>query len=374
MRRTAAGLGARRTKPRPSRNFRSRVLLLGAALALVWSTQFLAQPFVWRNWPADEVMVAWLGILAERLLVAMAICAAALLVLALFARRPGLPNALRSALYVLAVVGATLAAELLLRAVNAPGAAATAFALGEHVLRWTTVTLAVSGLWLAWLRAADTDAAANRIRQAEIETAAQLAALRLQSLQAQIEPHFLFNTLATVRRLASTEPVASAKLLAHLVDFITLSRAALPDARRWRVADEIALVRAYLGVIAQRMNGRLQLAFELESAALEQEAPPLVMATLAENAVKHGVTPCSGSCEIRVVAQLRQGQLRLQVADTGVGLEAGQASGGSGIGLANTRARLGSLYGNAARLALAPNQPQGVVATLEWPASAAASA
>jgi len=348
----------------------SRRATIGIALllALVWSTHFLAQPFVWRHWEVDEVLLAWLGIIGERVLMALTIVSAALLVLAAFDRWPPLHRALRAGLYTLAIIAAATLAEGLLWLFDASGAAETWFDLGEHVVRWSTGALAVTGLRLAWLRAVNIDAAADRARRADLEAQSQLAALRRQGLQAQIEPHFLFNTLATVKRLGVTEPDACTRLLAHLVDFIALSRAAQPAGRRWRVADELALARAYLGVVALRMDGRLQVRYEIDPAVVDQEAPALALATLVENAIKHGIAPCTGASEIRLGAHLCAGRVRLQVADTGVGLK---ASGGSGIGLANTRARLRSLHGDAARLSLAANQPTGVVAALEWPAGPA---
>ncbi|MFO1328844.1 MAG: histidine kinase [Rubrivivax sp.] len=341
-----------------------RLVGLALALALVFSTQFFAQPFVWRHWEPAEVLWAWLGILGERGAVALAIAGAVRLALALFARRPALAPGARAAIYTGAVVVAVVVAEILLVALDTADAAGDAVAFGEHVLRWCGMALAITGLRLAWQRAVNAEAAADRIRQADQGAQSQLAALRLQTLQSQIEPHFLFNTLATVRRLGATEPVQCLQLLKHLVSFVALSQAAQPGGRRWRVADELELVRAYLSVIELRMEGRLRVRFDVDPQALGQEAPPLALATLVENAVKHGITPSTTGGQIEVRAHLGDGQVRLAVADTGVGLRQG---GGSGIGLANTRARLRSLHGDAARLRLAAHQPSGVVATLQWP-------
>lgn len=357
----AAPVAAPAAAARPSR---LGLVVLALALALVFSTQFFAQAFVWRHWQPAEVLWAWLGILVERSAVALAIAAAVLLALAAFERRPTLTAAARAALYAAAVLAAVVAAECLLAALDTADAASDAVAFAEHVLRWYGIALAITGLWLAWQRALHAEAAADRIRQADEGVRTQIAALRLQALQSQIEPHFLFNTLATVRRLGATAPAQCMALLNHLVDFVALSQAAQPGHRRWRVADELALVRAYLGVIELRMEGRLRLRFAIDAEVLELEAPPLALATLVENAVKHGITPSTTGGEIGVHAQLADGQVRLCVADTGVGLRQG---GGSGIGLANTRARLRSLYGDAAQLRLAAHQPRGVVATLQWP-------
>ena len=343
---------------------RRGIVGLALALALVFSTQFFAQDFVWRHWERSEVLWAGVGILAERAAVGLAVAAAVLLALRGFERRPSLPRAARTVLYTAAVVAAVVAAEWLLVALDTADAAGDPVAFGEHVLRWTGVALAITGLWLAWQRAVHAEAAADRLRRADQGAQAQIAELRLQTLQSQIEPHFLFNTLATVRRLGATEPAQCLQLLNHLVDFVALSQAAQPGRRRWCVADELSLVRAYLSVIELRMEGRLRLRFDVDPAVLGHEAPPLALATLVENAVKHGITPSTTGGEIAVRAHLADGEVRLAVADTGVGLRGG---GGSGIGLANTRARLRTLYGDMARLRLAAHRPTGVVATLQWP-------
>lgn len=275
----------------------------------MFSTQFFAQAFVWRHWERSEVLWAWLGILGERITVALAVAAAVLLALAAFERRPTLARAPRAAIYTGAVLIAVMAAEWLLVALDTADAASDPVAFGEHVLRWCGMALAITGLWLAWQRAVHAEAAADRVRQADQGAQTQVAALRLQTLQSQIEPHFLFNTLATVRRLGATEPAQCMQLLNHLVDFVALSQAAQPGCRRWCVADELELVRAYLSVIELRMEGRLRLRFDIDPAVLEHEAPPLALATLVENAVKHGITPSTTGGEIDVRARLADGHV-----------------------------------------------------------------
>jgi signal transduction histidine kinase len=338
-------------------------IALALVLAFLASTQFLAQPFVWRHWEVDEVLLAWLDIFGERVLVALVITVAAMLALASFELAPNLHRLARAALYTLTIVAAAAAAEWLLVALNTPDAAADRVAFGDHVLRWSSVALAITGLRLAWGRALRTEVAAHRTTQQEQRVQAQLSAVRLQGLQAQIEPHFLFNTLATVKRLGATEPGQCSRLLEHLVDFISLSGSAQPCTRRWRVADELSLAQAYLGVVEVRMSGRLMVRFDIDPGVVELDTPPLALATLVENAVKHGITPSTDGGRIDVAARRVGGRVRLEVADTGIGFRSG---GGSGIGLANTRARLKSLYGDDGRLKLAPNLPTGVVAAIEW--------
>jgi len=341
-----------------------QVLPLAALLALVSSSQYLFQPFVWRNWPVDTVLLGWLEVLGDRLLVGGCVGAAIIVALALPLRR----RAARGAALALAIAAGATAGEALLIVLDWPGAPASVTDAAERVLRWSVFAGGIVGLWIAWSRALAADAAVRDAAQAKAAAERQLTAVRVQALQAQVEPHFLFNTLATVKRLSSVEPTRCQQLLAHLHTFVRLSQAAQPAQLRWTLAEEIELARAYLGVVEMRMNGRLRVAIEVEPALGAIEVPPLVLATLVENAVKHGITPLASDGEIVVRARRAGGAAEISVADTGVGF---RASTGSGIGLANTRARLRSLYGNAASLQLGANQPSGVVATLRLPARAA---
>jgi signal transduction histidine kinase len=338
----------------------SRVLLVALALAFLVSTQFLFQPFVWRHWSADEVLRGWLEVLQDRAVVAA--CMALGFVLA---RRFGRG----ASVFVLGLgIGAGAAVgEVFLMLLSTPAAAVDAAALAGRVLRWCFIAAALLALLAVWRHALHVQDRVRRHELAQLEGEAQLANLRLQALRAQIEPHFLFNTLATVRRLGATEPTQRTQLLDHLHTFIRLSLAAQPGDRAWTLAEELDLVRAYLGVVALRMDGRLRVRVRLDDdALLACPMPPLLVATLVENAVKHGITPSLAGGDITIDARREGDQLQVRVADTGVGL---QASGGSGIGLANSRARLRTLYGDKASLELQAHQPQGVVALLRLPAS-----
>jgi signal transduction histidine kinase len=348
-----------------------RTLAVAAVLALAVSMDYLFQPFVWRNWPLDEVLLGWLPILAARGWVAL-IMAAAGWAMWQFSWR--LPLAARGVLFALATVAAALGAEILLQQAGADNAASLPADIALRVLRWSTMALATAGLLLAWQRTLGVDSALRRAEQQRLAADMQLADLRLQALQSQIEPHFLFNTLATARRLGDTDPAQCADLLEHLHDFIRLGRAAAPGRMRWRVDDELELVRAYLGVIAMRMGDRLRLSFDVSPGTGNCEVPPLALATLVENAVKHGITPAALGGEITLTVQRERGSgrrdrdmLMLRVSDTGVGFGVAASGGGTGMGLANTRARLHTLYGTDAALELAPLSP-GVEATIRMPA------
>jgi hypothetical protein len=338
-----------------------QVLPLAALLALVSSSQYLFQPFVWRHWPVDMVLLGWLEILGDRLLVATCVAVATVVALTLRLERRGT----RGVALALAIVAGAAAGEALGYAWALPGAPSTLTDAAERVLRWSVFAAGIVGLWQAWTRALAADAAVRNTTQAKAAAERQLTALQVQALQAQVEPHFLFNTLATVKRLSSVEPARCRQLLAHLHTFVRLSQAAQPAQLRWTVGEEVELARAYLGVVEMRMNGRLRVAVDVAPSLAGFDVPPLALTTLVENAVKHGITPLTGDGTIVVRGRRHGAVLELQIADTGVGF---QASTGSGIGLANTRARLRSLYKDDASLQLGANRPRGVVATLRLPA------
>jgi len=185
-------------------------------------------------------------------------------------------------------------------------------------------------------------------------------------LQAQIEPHFLFNSLANVRRLLRTDGDAGRAMLADLMRYL---EGALPRMREdsSTLAREAELIRAFLAVHQVRMGARLQVHIDIPDALGLRVVPPMMLLTLIENALKHGLSPLSEGGSISVVAAEADGKLVLQVADTGRGLVAGS---GGGTGLANIRARLKAMYGPAARLSLRHNLPHGIVAEIDLPAHA----
>jgi signal transduction histidine kinase len=346
------------------------MLALAELLALAISMEYLFQPFVWRSWPVDEVLYYWLLILPGRAWIALALAAAAWLVLRITPRW-SLPA--RTACFSIAVLCAASFAELALRWVDAAEATSGSMDFALQVLRWSAVTLAVAGLLFTWRRTLAADETLRSAEQQRSAASAELADLRMQALQSQIEPHFLFNTLATARRLGDTDPQQCLRLLAHLHDFIRLTRAAAPGALRWRLRDELELVRAYLAVIELRMNGRLRLHYDIAGDCDDCETPPLALATLVENAVKHGISRVTDGGEITVSAHREPApghgsHLVLRVADTGAGFGGTTTRGGSGIGLANTRARLLNRYGTAAALELAGRLPRGAIATIRMPA------
>ena len=228
---------------------------------------------------------------------------------------------------------------------------------------WLSGAAALTAGCVLYLRARAIREEANEaaLRNAALEK--QRCESRLRLLQAQIEPHFLFNTLSNIRRLCQNDAAGGRAMLGQLSRYL---RAALPKIRESdaTLADEIELVSAYLGVQAVRMGERLQVVVRVPPALLGATVPPMMLATLVENAIKHGIAPLPEGGSIVVTASRRGDSLLLSVADTGKGFGAGS---GSGVGLANIRARLAALYGAEASLRLEANAPRGVIASLVLP-------
>ena len=199
---------------------------------------------------------------------------------------------------------------------------------------------------------------------------AQMLQARLSALQAQIEPHFLFNTLANVRRLYETTPDRGREMLSCLIAYL---RAALPSMRSTEstLGRELDLARSFLTILQMRMGERLQFAISADASLLDAPMPPMVLPTLVENAIKHGLGPLPEGGRIDIRARRAGDLLEVEVRDTGAGFTAAK---GSGVGLANTRSRLAGLYGARASLHLVAGAPRGVAATLRLPLGAVGTA
>ncbi len=171
---------------------------------------------------------------------------------------------------------------------------------------------------------------------------------RLKLLQAQIEPHFLFNTLANLQALIAVDPKRALVMLGHLDGYL---RATLATTRNdtGTLGEEFALLRAYLEILAIRMGERLSFELDLPEALAGATVPPMLLQPLVENAIRHGLEPKVDGGRVRVAARESSGRLLLTVEDTGLGLGASPTSG-TGVGLAHVRARLAAAYGGAATL------------------------
>ena len=212
---------------------------------------------------------------------------------------------------------------------------------------------------------------AERRAEAATETAAgeslkrQLAEAQLKTMQAQVEPHFLFNTLASVDYLIETEPSTASKMQKSLIQYL---RAALPQMREGSttLGKEVQLCRSYLEILKFRMEDRLQYSVIVPQGLSSAQFPPMMLQSLVENSIKHGLEPKSEGGSLTISADISSGRLRVTVADSGLGFASAGVSG-SGVGLANVRERLAALYGGAAKLSIEANSPSGTIVTIEVP-------
>ncbi len=210
----------------------------------------------------------------------------------------------------------------------------------------------------------EAEAASARARAEAVTRQAMQA--QLQLLQAQIEPHMLFNTLANLRGLIALDPERAANMLDQLIRFL---RATLSSSRAeaTTLEREFDLLDAYLGLMAVRMGPRLRYTLELPDELRGTAVPPMLLQPLVENAIAHGLEPKVDGGTLAVTALRRGAMLELCVRDTGLGLMDAPARPGTGVGLSNTRDRLRGLFGESATLALEPARPQGAISRITLP-------
>jgi sensor histidine kinase YesM len=202
----------------------------------------------------------------------------------------------------------------------------------------------------------------------------QVLEARMAMMQAQVEPHFLFNTLASIDHLIEFDPKRASQMQRNL---ISLLRASMPSMRSTdsglRPLDlELAVVRPYLEILKVRMEERLTTEIDVPDGLLSAEFPPMMIQTLVENSIKHGLEPKAEGGNLSVKAEIRHGKLCVTVADTGLGFAgaAGGETAGTGVGLANIRERLSLLYGSKGTLTIANNPVGGTIVTITVPYTA----
>ena len=204
-------------------------------------------------------------------------------------------------------------------------------------------------------------------QQEQIAAAGRLLAeARLRALQAQIEPHFLYNTLANVVSLIDTQPAQARRMLERFIDYLRASLAA-SRADSATLGGELDLVGAYLDVLGVRMGARLRYRIEADADARARPIAPMLLQPLVENAVMHGIEPKMEGGEILVRARLADGALCVEVSDSGMGLGHAPPRPGGGVGLSNLRERVRQLHGPTAQLQLIENQACGVTSRLLLP-------
>ncbi len=355
--------------PRWRLRITGRRLVFSLGICLLVSTSVLFQPDFHRLLAPGQVVRAWLDYFGGCLLMGAPI------MLALTAAEALTQGWSRLAIWLASFValafGATLGATLLLPYYGLHWKAWGSPPFLADVAYWTLIGGGVAVIYGFQQGAL---AAASALHRAQIDQAAlakQMMEARLQVVRAQIEPHFLFNTLANVKRLCQTDVGGGVAMLDNLIRYL---RAALPRMREEQstLGQEGELVQAYLEVLKMRMGTRLRFSVDIPAPLAAQPFPPMILLTLAENAIKHGLTPVGGGT-ISVHAAALGSHLVIRLADDGAGFGAA-ATGGTGVGLANTRARLAALHGPTAELSFLANEPRGVVAVIDVPLAPAVRA
>jgi hypothetical protein len=247
------------------------------------------------------------------------------------------------------------------------------FRPGDHLPPFTFLLIFISAI-IKFMAAGRFKAEAQAVEATEMaESEAlkrQVVEARMAAMQAQVEPHFLFNTLASIDHLIETDPPRASKMQKNL---IALLRASMPTMREANaqqgtrdLARELAVIRPYLEILKVRMEDRLSTDIRVSDGLLSAEFPPMMLQSLVENAIKHGLEPKPEGGSLTVSAEIVHGKLAVKVADTGLGFGKA-ATAGTGIGLANIRERLQLLYGNKASLTVAENPGGGTAVTITVP-------
>jgi signal transduction histidine kinase len=204
----------------------------------------------------------------------------------------------------------------------------------------------------------------EQARTRETETEKELTVAKLSLLHAQVEPHFLYNTLASAQLLTRSDPAKADQMLGNLIAYL---RHSLPraDTKLSTLGEELEATRAYLDILKIRMGERLATQMQVPEPLKPVPLPPMMLQTLAENAIKHGLEPVPGGGNIWITARLAGDKMSVTVADDGRGFS--EEGGGTGIGLKNVRERLRLAYGEEASLSIGANFPKGVAATITVP-------
>jgi len=206
------------------------------------------------------------------------------------------------------------------------------------------------------------DAATKRAETEQLERTVLEA--RMEALQAQIEPHFLFNTLASIDQLILTDPPRASRMQQSLIRYLRSAMPQMRDGRRSTLGQQVDLSSAFLEIMAVRMEGRLQSAVRVPDGLKSAVFPSMMLQTLVENAIKHGLEPKPEGGLLQIGADVVDGQLAVHVLDTGVGF---MPKGDGGVGLENIRERLKVLYHGRAELIIGVPPAGGTCATIKVP-------
>ncbi len=212
-------------------------------------------------------------------------------------------------------------------------------------------------------RAELTASQANRRAETEQLERTVLEA-RMESLQAQIEPHFLFNTLASIDQLIQTDPPRASRMQQSLIRYLRSAMPQMRDGSRPTLGQQVKLSSAFLEIMAVRMEERLQPTLNVPDGLKSAVFPSMMLQTLVENAIKHGLEPKAEGGRLEIGAEIVDGQLAVHVLDTGIGF---MPKSEGGVGLANIRERLKALYNDRAELIISVPPAGGTCATIKVP-------
>jgi signal transduction histidine kinase len=366
-----AGLSAAMEEPaiaRTRRSLRSDLQLVALILSIAaWDASVVLVGEIARK----PIAFDWLPRLGHLVLGGLLCVGPGVLAVRLLS--PGYPATLRGCVRTFAVfvLGSTIGHWLAFRWVYASPSHAMDMVLLPSAVAWSLLTYALGaasivGAMYWWRRGSVIRQELHRTRVGLLALQADRAEAELMRLRTQVEPHFLFNTVATVVQLVRSDAAAAHRTLARLIDYMSASRAHMRR-EETTLAEELRLTEGYLEIQRLRMEARLRYAIDVAPDLRGNRIPPAAVLTLVENAIKHGLAPrkCGGA--LRIAAHREGGWLVVSVADDGVGL---RTVSGRGSGLANVRARIQGLYGADAWLRLASAAEGGTTATMRLPAGA----
>ena len=333
-----------------------------ALVTLLLSLGALLSPALLDFFSPTEIAAAWLEHVAELAIIAAALLAAFTVVdEALPSRMP-----LRLGAVCAVLLASSVVLAVLIHAYYAAGFGhlPSPLRILADSLRWGLPAVFLALIADVHRRALQADSVAHAAELARVQLVQSESEQQLALLQAQIEPHFLFNVLGNVRRLYRTQPQEAVDAIGCLMRYL---RTALPQLRNSRASlgEEITSVRAYLDLFQLRMGAQLKFSIDVDATLQGYEFPPMLLITLVENAIKHGLEPAGGG-RIEVRARRRHNLLEVAVLDDGAGFGA-TASSGTGVGLVNVRRQLAARYRNRARLKLEGREPRGACVTIELP-------
>ncbi len=248
----------------------------------------------------------------------------------------------------------------------------SAFRMGDHMpglmMLWIVMSMVIKIMAAGRFKAEAQAVQATEIAESEA-LKRQVVEARMAAMQAQVEPHFLFNTLASIDHLIETDPPRASKMQKNLIALLRASMPTMREANAQGTRDlgrELAVIRPYLEILKVRMEERLQTEINVPEGLLSADFPPMMLQGLVENAIKHGLEPKAEGGRLSVIGEIVHGKLCVTVADTGLGFGKA-ATAGTGIGLNNIRERLQLLYGRKATLVVSENPGGGTAVSITVP-------